>query len=119
MLGKNSQTCIGGAITIGLDQSGLDEYIRLNPSLGTIDSLVTTLISDTFIPEVILRSCKLSANLLDTGDLHMVFENVMSSDNACRMFVETMANKINNPPRNNGSTEVTTAIPQVGGVKQV
>ncbi len=102
----------GGAITIGIDRDGLDEYVRLNPSLETLDDFVTTLIADTFIPEMILRSCRVSANLLDTGDLHMVLENLVTSENTCRMFVETMANDINNPPRNNGSM-TTTAVPQV------
>lgn len=44
----------------------------------------------------------------------MVMETMVSTENICHMFVEMMANEINNPPRNNGSRqEVTTAFPQV------
>ena len=36
----------------------------------------------------------------------------MSTENACHMYTEMIANQINDPPRDNGSA-VTTTIPQV------
>ena len=69
-----------------------------------------TLVGNGFIPENILRLCRVGVTLLRTGDVHIVMENIQRAGSACRMFVEQIADRINNPP----STNVTTTSPQVG-----
>lgn len=81
--------------------------------MDTVDELLKTLVVSRFIPEDIVRRCKVAANLLRTGDLHIVLENVMNSDGACAMAAEDMADKINNPPTSDGTATSTAAIPQV------
>ena len=96
---------------IGLDRDAVDEYVRLNPDKDTVDEFLKELVATSFIPADILRRCSVSANLLRTGDLQMVLESVASTDNACAMFAERIADKINNPP--DGAVTVTDASPQV------
>ena len=104
----------GGAVTIGLDLDAVDEYTRLNPDLETVDEFLTMLISSDFIPEDITRSCKIQANLLSTGSLHMVFENVNNSQSIkCKNYSDSIADQINN--RTADSTE-TTIYPQAGSM---
>lgn len=82
--------------------------------MDTVDELLKTLVVSRFIPEDIVRRCKVSANLLRTGDLHIVLENVMHSDGACSMAAKEMADRINNPPMDDGTATTTTAAnPQV------
>ena len=99
---------LGGAVTIRLIRAILDEYLRLNPSLETVDDVIKSLIADGFITEDIIRQCKIAANLLDTGDLHVVLENRLNMGTPCRDFAERIAAKINNP-----SDSAADAIPQV------
>ena len=99
-------------MTIGLDHDAVDEYVRLNPSMDTVDELLKQLVASDFIPENILRRCMVSANLLMTGSLHMVLESVNGSDgNVCTMFAETIADKINDPP--DGTMASIAPNPQV------
>ena len=103
-------------MTLGLDREALDEYIELNPSVDTVDELVKRLIASGFIPERILRRCKMAVNMLRTGDLHLVFENVNRTGNVCSMFVEEIAEAINNPeagPTTTMTSTTITAFPQV------
>ena len=95
-------------MTLGFDRDALDEYIRQNPSLETLDEFLTTLVGNGFIPENILRLCRVAVTLLRTGDVHIVLENIQRAGSACRMFVEQIAEKINNP-----ASAVTTSSPQV------
>ena len=83
----------------------------MNPLFDTLDEFIKGLIADGFIPEDILRQCRLAANLLDTGELHMVLENIERLGDVCRNFMEEIAEKINNP--GDDESTVTTAIPQV------
>lgn len=108
-------------MTIGLDRDGLDEYIELNPSLDTVDELLETLVADGFISEESLERCTMEGSLLETGNLHMLLQNKMNTDNFCYMTIEEIADIINNPPgqesssaaRSARSVSITTAIPQV------
>lgn len=69
----------------------------------TIDEFIKALIADGFFSEDILSSCTIAANLLDTGEFHVVLEG----ERVCRTFLEGIAEKINNP------ISSTAAIPQV------
>lgn len=102
-------------MTIGLDRDAVDEYVRLNPSLDTVDELLKVLVASRFIPEDVVRRCKVAASLLRTGDLHVLLENINSSDSTCAMAAEQIAERINNPPMGDDGTETTTtaANPQV------
>lgn len=104
-------TVAGGAVTIGLDLDAVDEYTRLNPDLETVDEFLTMLISSDFIPEDITRHCKIQANLLSTGSLHLVFESVNQSQSICKTYSESLADQINNRTAN---STTTTVYPQVG-----
>lgn len=98
---------------IGLDHDAVDEYTRLNPDLETVDEFLTMLISSDFIPEDITRHCKIQANLLSTGSLHMVFESVNKSESICRSYSESIADQINNRSAN---STTTTTYPQAGSI---
>ena len=100
-------------MTLALDSKALDEYVELNPSVDTVDELVKRLVASGFIPERILRRCKMAVNMLKTGDLHLVFENVNRTGNACYRFVQEIAKAINNPREGLPTTMTTTAFPQV------
>ena len=102
-------------MTIGLDRVALDEYIHLNPAMGTVDELLKVLVTSHFIPEDVVRRCRVAANLLRTGDLHVVLENVHITESACAMAANRIAEVINNPPMADGTQEVATvaANPQV------
>ena len=97
---------------IGLDREALDEYVSLNPSVDTVDELLKILVASRFIPEDIVRRCRVAANLLRTGDLHVVLESVNGSESSCATAAENMAERINNPP-NSTSTLSNSANPQV------
>jgi hypothetical protein len=101
-------------VTIGIDREALDEYISLNPSVDTVDALLKVLVASRFIPENVTRRCKVAANLLRTGDLHVVLENVDSSESTCVKAANDMADKINNPPVADTTVNATIAAnPQV------
>lgn len=108
---------VGGAVFIGLDRDGLDEYIELDPSLSTVDELLETLVSSGFITDQVLQRCGIEGSLLETGELHILLENKVSTDNLCYMAVVEIAESINNPQGNTDigttTTTTTTAIPQV------
>ena len=97
---------------IGLDRDAVDEYVRLNPDKDTVNEILKELVATGFIPGDILRRCNVSASLLRTGDLEMVLESVVSTDNTCTMFAERIADKINNPP-DGEATATEAANPQV------
>ena len=86
-----------------------------------MDELLATLIADDFISEETLERCTMEGSLLQTGDLHMLLQNKMNTDNFCYVAMEEIADIINNPPGQDSSsaaraarsTTVTTAIPQV------
>jgi len=103
----------GGAVTIGLDRDAVDEYVRLNPSVDTVDEFLKALVASGFIPEDIIRRCNISANLLRTGDLHVVLESVIRSDNVCSRFAQRIADRINNPPEGGATMTTTNTNPQV------
>lgn len=80
----------------------------MNPDFETLDDVVKSLIADGFIPDNILRVCRLAASILDTAELQLVMENVNRDGSICRDFLDTVADKINNP-----DTSGTIALPQV------
>ena len=94
----------GGAVTIDFDRDAFDEFIRLNPELETLDEFLKELVASGFIPEEIIRACTITANLLSTGSLHLLLENILDSGNTCRMFAEEIADRINNPPATDSET---------------
>ena len=103
---------------IGLDRDGLDEYIELDPSLSTVDDLLETLISSSFIRQEVVERCEVEGSLLETGELHILLENKRSTDSICFLSVAEIAKSVNNPPGSRGSgrsarATTTTAIPQV------
>ena len=102
---------LGGAVTIGLDRDAVDEYVHLNPEVDTMDEFLRQLVASHFIPEDIVRRCRIFANLLMTGSLHLVLENVNKSEDICVKFAERIADKINNPP--DGTMASTAPNPQV------
>ena len=97
-------------MTIGLDGDSLDEYVRLNPSVDTVTDLLNVLVQSRFITMTVASRCNVEASLLDSGDLHMVLENLMNSDSICAMAAQEIADRINNPPMGD---EITEANPQV------
>lgn len=104
---------IGGAVSIGLDQDGLDEYVRLNPSVDTVDEFTKRLVASGFFPDDIVQRCEIAASILETGNMHMVLKNVLENETACYMFAERIADMINNPPSSSGNSTVAIAYPQV------
>jgi hypothetical protein len=100
----NSINSAGGAVTIGLDYDALDEYLRLNPSVDTIDSFLRVLLRSQFIPDDVASRCIVAANLLNSGDFHMVLENLILSDPICGTAVEEIADRINYPPDDDDDT---------------
>ena len=66
-----------GAVTIDFDRDAFDEFIRLNPELETLDEFLRELVASGFIPEEIIRACTITANLLSTGSLHLLLENII------------------------------------------
>lgn len=102
----------GGAVTIGLDRDAVDAYVRSNPTLDTVEEFLRELVETGFIPEEVVRRCKIVANLLDSGDMHVVLENLVNTDTICAMAAERIANRINNPPMSD-DTSTVTPNPQV------
>lgn len=104
----------GGALTIGLDRDAMDEYIRLNPEMDTVDEFLKELVNSGFIPMDVLERCMVSASLLETGDLNMVMESMdNSNENTCSMFAETVADRINNPQESSATMVQTAPNPQI------
>lgn len=102
-------------MTIGLDRDAVDEYVRLNPLLETVDEFLRELVASGFIREEVVRRCKIVANLLDSGDMHLVLENLEQTDTVCAMAAERIADRINNPPTSDDddTSNAVTANPQV------
>ena len=95
---------------IGLDRDALDDYISLIPSVDTVDEVLKVLVASRFIPEDIVRRCRVAANLLRTGDLHVVLEG---SDSSCAMAAKHIADRINNPNSTSTAAVSIAANPQV------
>ena len=77
-------------MTIGLDRDSLDEYVRLNPSVDTVTNLLNVLVQSRFITMTVASRCNVEASLLDSGDLHMVLENLVNSDSICAMAAQEL-----------------------------
>lgn len=101
---------VGGGLTIGFDRDALEDYINLNPSLETVDDLLMMLIAAGFIKEDDLRRCNVTASLLSSGDLYLALKAVSKSDTFCNQRTEDLVDRINNPPRDDGSSSTTATV---------
>ena len=57
----------GGLVSIALDRDGLDEYVRLNPSLHTVDDFSAVILASGFIPTNVTARCFLEFTPTDRG----------------------------------------------------
>ena len=57
----------GGVVSVALDRDGLDEYVRLTPTLRTLDDFSTVVLASGFIPTNITARCFLEFTPTDRG----------------------------------------------------
>lgn len=102
-------------MTIAFDRDALEAYIKLNPSLETVDDFLMLLIADGFISEDNLRQCTITVSLLFSGDMYLALKANTNSDSPCARFAEEIVRRINDPPRNDssGTAVASTPNPQV------
>ena len=85
---------------IAMDLVGLSEYVRLNPSIRTLDDVIEALIDSNFIGDDITDKCDLEASLTVSGNIQIAL-SVRSQDDDdakfCNAASELIAAAINDP----------------------
>ena len=54
-----------------MDLAGLSEYVRLNPSIRTLDDFIELLVDSDFISDEITEKCELEASLTVSGNIQI------------------------------------------------
>ena len=54
-----------------MDLAGLSEYVRLNPSIRTLDDFIELLVDSNFISDEITEKCELEASLTVSGNIQI------------------------------------------------
>ena len=95
---------------VAIDSRGLGEFVRLNPSVRTIDDFVELLIESGFISEETTERCDVSVSFTSSENLEINLEGVEPDDDVfCGEESERLTQLINNPSAVDGSV----ARPQV------
>ena len=62
-----------------MDLVGLGEYVRLNPTIRTLDDFIELLVDSDFISDDIMEKCELEASLTVSGNIQLTL-SVRSDD---------------------------------------
>lgn len=87
----------GGIVFIAMDLTGLSEYVRLNPSIRTLDNFIELLVDSDFISDDITEKCELEASLTVSGNIQLALSSRSNDDDAefCNAASELIAAAIN------------------------
>ena len=82
-----------------MDLVGLGEYVRLNPTIRTLDDFIELLVDSDFISDDIMEKCELEASLTVSGNIQLTL-SVRSDDDDddakfCNAASELIAASIN------------------------
>ena len=100
IINKYSQLPAGGVIFVAMDLTGLREYVRINPSVRTLDDFIEVLVDSDFIDDEITEKCELEASLTMTGNIQITLSARTDDDDGadarfCNAASETIAATIN------------------------
>ena len=88
----------GGAVFVALDLAGLRDYIRINPSMRTLDDIIEALVESGFISDEVIDRCGLEATLTTTRNIQITLSAQNNDDAAfCIGAGDDLADFINNP----------------------
>ena len=83
---------------MAIDSRGLGEFVRLNPSVRTIDDFVELLVESGFISEETTERCDVSVSFTSSENLEISLEGVEPDDDVfCGEETERLTQLINNP----------------------
>ena len=104
----------GGGLTVGFDRTALEEYLKFNPSVETVNDLMARVFLSGLISKEDLKHCDVRASLTDGGDLFIAFKAKVISEDYCSNLANRLRDVIDNPPMNDTATASnSTSAPQV------
>ena len=95
-----------------MDLAGLSEYVRLNPSIRTLDDFIELLVDSDFVSDEITEKCELEASLTVSGNIQIVLSARSDDDddgkfcNAASEFIATAINDLSLVPQSAHVPEV-------------
>ena len=84
---------VGGIVFIAMNLAGLREYVRINPSVRTLDDFIELLVDSDFISDEITERCELEGSLTVSGNIQITL-TARSDDEADVEFCNAASEKI-------------------------
>ena len=103
----------GGIIIVAIDFAGLRDYIRINPSVRTVDDIIEALVESDFISDEVTDRCELEATLTTTRNIQITLSAEDDNDvTFCNEASEKIAAAINDPSSVTGDP-LSVQVPEV------
>ena len=100
----------GGIIFIAVDFVGLRDYIRINPTLRTLNDFIEILIDSGFIDDEVTDRCELEGSLTTSRNIQITLS---AEDDEDTKFCNDASQEIAAAINNLSSVSATTRIPEV------
>lgn len=93
-----------------MDFAGLHDYVRINPTLRTLDDFVETLVDSGFIDEEVTDRCELEGSLTTSRNIQITLS---AEDDEDTKFCNNASQEIAAAINNLSSVSAATRIPEV------